>query len=168
MTRQKLLLTWLLYGLITPFLLLCQAAGLGRLYVGRVHPFILPCIAALPAVYTSRRGGILFGFFFGFLCDMLFAGAVPCFYLLSFMLCGFSAGLLSRRVISPGLLCSLLVSSLSLFLTDLFQLFLLSFRGDAPLAAAAAIFAREFLITIPFVFLLHPLYSRIGRLLADI
>lgn len=167
MTRQKLIFYWALYTLLALLLVLAQSL-LSHLEIGGVHPFVLPCVAVLTAVYTSRKGGCVFAFFFGFLCDMLFTGAIPFFYLLVFTLCAFGAGLLSHRFLSSGFLCSLLVCAVSVFITSLFQMFFLSFRSDIPFLAGMNLLALELALTIPFVLILHPIYSRTNRFLADV
>lgn len=168
MSQRKLFFYWGLYTFIALLLLLCQAFLLPHLRLWHIHPFLPPCIAAVTAVYTSRRGGVIFGFFLGFLCDMLFTGVFPCFYLLVFSLCAFGAGLLSHRFISPGLLCSLLVGTLSLFVTELLQLFFLSFGGNVSFLTVIRLLFIEIVITVPFLFVLHPLYSRVNRFLANV
>lgn len=167
MTRQKLIFYWALYTLLALLLLLLQSL-LSHLQISGIHPFLLPCAAVLTAVYTSRRGGCIFAFLFGFLCDMLFTGAIPCFYLLVFPLCAFGAGLLSRRFLSSGFFCSLLVCAASVFFTSLFQMFFLSFRNDVPFLSGMHLLALELALTVPFVLILHPLYSRTDRFLASV
>ncbi len=167
MARRKLIFYWLLYALLALFLVLVQSP-LSHLQLNGVHPFLLPCAAVLTAVYTSRKGGCIFAFLFGFLCDMLFTGAIPCFYLLVFTLCAFGAGFLSHRFLSPGFFCSLLVCAASVFFTSLFQMFFLSFRSDIPFLAGMHLLALEPALSVPFVLILHPLYSRIDRFLAGV
>lgn len=168
MTPRKLIFYWTLYALIALLLLQLQALLLSRLQINGVHPFLLPCIAVLTAVYTPRRGSGIFAFFFGFLCDMLFPGAIPCFYLLVFTLCAIGAGLLSHRFLSPGFFCSLLVCAAAVFLTALFQMFFLTFRSDISFLPGMHLLIQELALTVPFVLLLHPLYSRINRFLATV
>ena len=168
MARRKLIFYWSVYTLLALFLLVLQSRLLSRLQIGGVHPFILPCIAGMTAIYVSRKGGCVFAFLFGFLCDMLSAGAIPCFYLLLFTLCAFSAGFLSNRFLTPGFLCSTVVCGASVFLTSLFQMFFLSFRSGVPFLSGMNILALELLLSVPFVLLLHPLYSRLDRFLARV
>ena len=168
MAPRKLIFYWALYGFLALVLLLVQSLLLNHLQISGVHPFLLPCVAVLTAVYTSRRGGCIFAFLFGFVCDALFIGAIPCFYLLVFTLCAFGAGLLSHRFLSPGFFCSLLVSAVSVFFTSLFQMFFLSFRSDVPLLSGLHLLALELALTVPFILILHPLYSRIHRFLANV
>ena len=168
MTRRKLIFYWALYALLALLLVSVQSLLLSHLQIGGVHPFLLPCAAVLTAVYTSRKGGCVFAFLFGFFCDMLFTAAIPCFYLLLFTLFAFGAGLLSHRFLSPGFLCSLLVCSVSTFITSLFQMFCLSFRSDIPFLAGINLLALELVLSVPFVLILHPLYSRTSRFLANV
>ena len=166
MTRQKLIFYWALYGFIALLFLLLQSVLLNRLsLVHGVHPVLLPLLVGLTAIYTPRGGSAVFAFFFGFLCDMLFVGAIPCFYLLTFTLCAIAAGLLSHRFITPGFFCSLLMGGLSLLLTGLLQMFFLTFRTDVPFLAGITTLFTELLLSLPFLLLLHPIYSRINRFL---
>ena len=166
MTRKKLIFYWALYGFIALLFLLLQSVLLNRLsLVHGVHPVLLPLLVGLTAIYTPRGGSAVFAFFFGFLCDMLFVGAIPCFYLLTFTLCAIAAGLLSHRFITPGFFCSLLMGGLSLLLTGLLQMFFLTFRTDVPFLAGITTLFTELLLSLPFLLLLHPIYSRINRFL---
>ena len=168
MSQRKFVFYWFIYALAALLLVFLQSLLLSHLQIGGVHPFILPCIAGMTAIYVSRKGGCVFAFLFGFVCDMLFAGPISCFYLLLFTLCAFGAGLLAQRFLSPGFLCSLLVCGGSIFLTSLFQMFFLSFRSGIPFLSGINLLVLELLLSIPFVLLLHPLYSRLNRFLANV
>ena len=50
----------------------------------------------------------------------------------------------------------------------LFQMFFLSFRSDIPFLAGMNLLALELALTVPFVLILHPIYSRTNRFLADV
>ena len=165
MTRQKQIIIWTTYSFVALLLLLVQTSILNRIFIGNIHPILLPFVVAMTAIYTPPKGSVILGFFFGFACDMLFAGPIPCFYLLIFMLCAFLSGLLSRRFIAPGPLCSILMCALSLFLTDLFILFFLSFQCEMPLLSGIKLFLFELFYSIPFSLLLHVLYTGIKRFL---
>ena len=166
MTRKKLFFYWALYAFTALIFLLLQSILLNRLpIIHGIHPFSLPLLVGLTAIYTPRHGSAVFAFFFGFLCDMLFAGVIPCFYLLTFTLCAIGVGLLSHRFITPGFFCSLLMGGLSLLLTGLLQMFFLTFRTDVPFLAGITILFTELVLSLPFLLLLHPIYSRINRFL---
>ena len=165
MTRKKQIFYWTVYGLAALLLLFLQVVLLNRLSVRSVHPFLLPMLAGLTAIYTPRRGSAIFAFLFGFLCDMLFAGVIPFFYLLTFTLCAVGAGLVSHRFIAPGFLCSLLIGGSCLFLTGLLQMFFFTFKTEVSFPAGMAILFTELLLSLPFLLLLHPIYSRINRFL---
>ena len=167
MAPRKLIFYWSLYRLLALLLLLLQSVVLNHLQIQGIHPFVLPCLVGITAVYTSRRGSAVFAFLFGFLCDMLLVGAIPCFYLLTFTLCAFVTGLLCHRFLTPGFFSALLAGTLSFLVTDILQMFFLSFRGDLPFLPGMTLLLTEFLITLPFLFLLYPLYSRIDRFLAN-
>lgn len=169
MTRKKQIFYWTLYSFIALFFLLLQSILLNRLVIiHSVHPFLLPLLVSLTAIYTPRKASAVFAFLFGFLCDMFFIGVIPCFYLLAFTLCAICAGFLSHRFIAPGFLCSFLLGGLSLFLTSLLQMFFLSFQTEIPLLTGMTILFTELLFSLPFLLLLHPLYSRINRFLMRI
>ena len=169
MARAKLFFCWLLYAFAALFFLLLQSVVLNRLsFVSTFHPFLLPLLVGLTAIYTPRLGSAIFAFLFGFLCDMLFVGPIPCFYLLAFTLCAVCAGLLSHRFIAPGFLCSLLIGGLSLLLTNLLQIFFLSFQTEVPFLTCLTILFVDMFLSMPFLLLLHPIYSRINRLLTRI
>ena len=166
MTRKKLIFYWALYGFTALLFLLLQSVLLNRLSILHgIHPILLPLLVGLTAIYTPRGGSAVFAFFFGFLCDMLFVGAIPCFYLLTFTICAIAAGLLSHRFITPGFFCSFLMGGLSLLITDLLQMFFLTFQTEVPFLIGITVLLAELLLSLPFLLLLHPVYSRINRFL---
>ena len=168
MAPRKLIFYWSLYSVLALLLLLLQTAGLNHLEIRGIHPFLLPCLVGITAVYTSRKGSAVFAFLFGFLCDMLLVGVIPCFYLLTFTLCAFGTGLLSHRFIAPGFFSTLLAGTFSFLITGLLQMFFLTFQGSVPFLPGMILLLTEFVVTLPFLLLLCPLYSRIDRFLANV
>lgn len=168
MTRQKLIFYWAVYALMALLALLLQSVILNRLSFRSVHPFLLPCLVALTSIYTPRKGSACFAFLFGLLCDMLLVGPFSFFYLLCFSLCALGIGWLSHRFISPGVLCTLLMGTISLLFTGLMQMFFLSFQAEIPFLSGMLILLIELVITLPFLLCLYPLYSRVDRFLANV
>ena len=75
---------------------------------------MLPAVAAS---YEGLRRGSVFALVLGVVCDLLVVGPFDGFYTLAFTLAGVIAALIGENLLSPGFLCALVVSLLSLLLT---------------------------------------------------
>lgn len=146
--RRKFFFSWLLYGLCAVAMALLQTLLLSRLRIWGVHPFVLPCMAAVTATYLDRRNGMAFAAFWGFVCDLTMPAVIPCFYILTFMLSAFLSGQFAKRVMVPGFVCSMAAAALAMILNGLGELFFLSFRGAA-LGGGFFLLLRETLVTLP-------------------
>ena len=165
--RRKFFFAWLLFSLCALLAAAFQTALLSRLHIWGVHPFVLPCVAAVTATYCKQRDGISFAAFLGFLCDLAIPSVIPFFYLLTFALTAFLAEQLARRVMVPGFVCSVAVSAMAMVLGGLFTLFFLSFR-DGSLSGGFYLLLRETLVTLPAAIPLHLLLSRVSRYLSNV
>lgn len=163
MTRRMITIKWAVYGLWTLLLLLLQQLVLPGLRLGGVHPFLLPALAAIAASFEGRHQGPVYALVLGLVCDTLFPGAFPCFYAITLTLCAAASDLAARHVIMPGPVCSLLVSSGALVLTDLLNAIAFAYRCGTPFSSSLWLMLRELVITVPAAMLVHLVFSRVHR-----
>ena len=163
MTRRMTTLKWVFYALWTLVFLLVQQLVFPYLRIAGVHPFILPSLAAIAASFEGKREGPVYALVLGLVCDTLFTGAFPCFYAVVLTLSALLAGQAARRLIMPGAVCSLAVSSGALLLTDLFNAGAFTSSRGTPPGEAMRLTAREILLSLPFAMLVHLVFSRVHR-----
>ena len=159
MTRRATAIKWICYCLGALVLALVQSAVLVHVRIWGVHPFILPAIAVIPATLERSEQGLLYGAFFGLVCDLLTPVAgMPCFYFLVFLLGAAAAWLLSGQVIMAGVVCSLVVTGVCMLLCGLLHMAVLAGHSGAGLTAAGLLLGRELLVSLPFAAAAHPLF----------
>lgn len=164
MTRRDLIKKWAVYAVCAVVLTLVQAQALTHLTLWGVHPFLLPAIAVLPAAFERNEGAVLFAVFYGLVCDLLMPVAgLPCFYELAFFAAALASWVLSARVVTAGLFCSLTVTAASLLLCGLLHLLVLSAAGES-MTAALGLLVREALLTLPLTPLVHFPYRKVRQL----
>ena len=163
MTRRMPTLKWVFYALWTLVFLLVQQLMFPYLRIAGVHPFILPSLAAIAASFEGKREGPVYALVLGLVCDTLFTGAFPCFYAVVLTLSALLAGQAARRLIMPGVVCSLAVSAGALLLTDLFNAVAFTYSHGTPPGEAMWLTAREILLSLPFSMLVHLVFSRVHR-----
>lgn len=163
MYQRKLLYRWLFYAAASFFLLALQHLALRRVQLWGVHPFLLPVLPAVAAVWEDRQESLCAAAVFGLLCDLLLSPPIPCFYVLLFSVTALLSGLIAAHLIVPGIFCALATSGLALLLNGLLQSLILSYRGVAGLSAAAIITGRELVATLPLVPLVYLVYRLIHR-----
>ena len=145
MTRRATAIKWICYCLGALVLALVQSAVLVHVRIWGVHPFILPAIAVIPATLERSEQGLLYGAFFGLVCDLLTPVAgMPCFYFLVFLLGAAAAWLLSGQVIMAGVVCSVAV---------------MAGQSGFDMSAASWLALRELAVSLPFAAAVHPLLA---------
>ena len=162
-TRAELIRKWLLYSLASLFFLAVQSLLLARLRIFSLTPFLLPLIPAIIASLEQNVQALGFSLGFGILCDAALLGAFPCFYLLSSVLVALLADLVSRRVLTKGLLCSLLTGLAALLLANAINAAALFFSGGAAIHELLLRVAGVSLVSLFPVFFMHPLYAFLYR-----
>lgn len=163
MTSRTLTLKWFLFASATLLVALLDALAFSRISVFGFSPFVFPVMAALAASFEGPLQGSVYAMALGVLCDVTFTAPLPCVYTVSFTLCALAAAALSESVLRPGLLCSAVVSALSLFITASLCALILFFRRDADPSALFGTVLHEVVLSLPAVFLIHPLFSWIHK-----
>lgn len=151
LARNETIFKWFLYAAAALLCLTVQGALLQRVTVWGVIPFLCPLLAAIPATRESPAAGTVFALAVGVACDSLLPVPIPCFYTMVFPLVGLFSSLLSKGLLRPGFLCSLLSTAISFALTDGFACFLLWSRGKAAWETGAFLALREFCVASPLV-----------------
>ena len=149
LVRNEVLFKWTLYALAALLCLAVQGALLQRVTLWGVIPFLYPLAAVIPATFNAPAAGTAFALAVGVVCDLLLPGSLPCFYTLTFPLAGLGASLLSRSLLSAGVLCSLAAGAMAFFLTGSFHCLVLWAGGKAAWGAGAYLTLREFCVTAP-------------------
>ena len=156
MTRRDFLMKWLLYAAVTLLLMLLQSLVLTHIHLLDIHPFALPLLAGIIAVWEPQRECAFYGLVFGLVCDLTMPAAMPCLYPLSFPIAGLLVNFIARKLIMPGFWCSMVGAALALVVTDVLQALSQIYRhGSAAFAAAAALTGRELLLIVPLAPLLY-------------
>ena len=156
MTRRDFLMKWLLYAAVTLLLVLLQSLVLTHIHLLDIHPFALPLLAGIIAVWEPQRECAFYGLVFGLVCDLTMPAAMPCLYTLSFLIAGLLVNFIARKLIMPGFWCSMVGAALALVMTDVLQALSQIYRhGSADFAAAAALTGRELLLIVPLAPLLY-------------
>ena len=140
-----------------------QSLLLNRLSFWGIHPFLLPSLVAVAAAFESRRESFVFALILGTLCDLAMPGVIPCFYALVFPFCAVVSSIISRRLIVPGFVCSMVCCGISTGFCSLFYALLFAFSHTLTMVDALFLAARELLVTIPCYFLVHFLFRAIHR-----
>ena len=163
MTRRLLTIRWSFYGMTTVLILLLQSQVLGRISIWGVCPIVLGCLPAVSATREPAPHAVIYAIVLGAVCDTLFVAALPCFYTLLCVVAAVLSGIVARRVVAAGFLCSLLCCVVTLLLSGIFSS-LPMIHGGAPVGVAFGLLLREMLISLPFALvLIHPVFSRIHR-----
>lgn len=163
MTSRTLTLKWFLFASATLLVALLDAFAFSRISVFGFSPFVFPIMAALAASFEGPLQGSVYAMVLGALCDVTLTAPLPCVYTVSFTLCALASAALSEGVLRPGLLCSAVVSALSLLITASLCALILFFRSGADPAALLGAALHEAAISLPLVFLVHPLFLSIHK-----
>jgi len=163
MSRRDLTYKWAMYGGAVLAVVLVQSLVLNYIRVLSVHPFLLPMLVGIIAAYEGTQGGYTFGLIFGVLCDITIQAPVPCFFTLDFVVIALITSLIAKNLIAPGFLCTLVVSAVSLLLTQLFYTVIYTYRSIASSMGVLNLMGREMLVSMVLSPLLYLLFFRIFR-----
>lgn len=163
MSRRDLTIKWLLYAALTLPFLLIQQYLLNYLEVLGVHPFILPLLGAMVAIFESRGESAFFAVALGVLCDLLMPSVIPCFYTLSFLATALLVGLIVGRVIMPGFPCAFICSAIACVINSFLYLFFLVYSAKFVFSDALDLIGLELVLSLPAAIVLFPLYRWLYR-----
>ena len=128
-----------------------------------VKPFLPPLFVGVVTSLEEPRVGVGFGLLCGFLCDLTIAGTLPCVYTLAFTGAALLGAALAQNVLQSGVQRSLAVTALTFLVTDALNMLALALRARAPFGAMLAVAAREALVSLPLLALVHPVLLRLHR-----
>ena len=163
MTSRTLALKWFLFACASVLIAILDAFVLSRICVFGFSPFVFPILAALAASFEGPLQGSAYAMALGALCDVTLAAPLPCVYTIAFTLGALAAAALSESVLRPGLLCSAVVSAISLLITAASCALILFFRRGAEPSALLVAALHEVALSLPLVLLVHPLFLKIHR-----
>lgn len=163
MSRRDFLIKWLLYAAATLIFILLQSMVLTHIHILHIHPFLLPVLAAMVAVWEPQREGVMFCLLLGLLCDLTMPMTLPCFYTLAFLLSGLLVSFIALKFIMPGFWCTMLAAALSLLVTDILNLLCLTYLHGVSFLAFLSLTGRELLLTLPLAPLVYLPYHWIYR-----
>ena len=161
MPKSYLVFKWTVYSLATLGLFALQYLVLGHIRVLGLTPFLYPVLPAVAASYEGLRRGSVFALAVGVVCDLLLPGPFEGFFTLAFTLAALMAALIAENLLSPGFLCGLAVSALSLGITGALRLAVQALSGGGYLGLMARMVLTEALITLPAVIVVVPVYRLI-------
>ena len=164
MKQGNLFYRWLFYALAAAALMAVQSLALNGLRLWGVHPFLPPVLVGAVSACEDRQESLCAGAVFGLICDLLLPAVIPCFYTLAFSSTALLAGLIARRLLMPGLLCSTVSTLLALLLHGILYALFLSYSHEVAFSAAAELIGKELLLSLPLIlpvyYLLRPIHLR--------
>jgi len=162
MSQRDLFYKWLFYSLLGLFWLSVQQLLLNRLTIWNgIHPFILPMVPAMAAIFERRQESCFFAIGAGLLCDLLLPGSPPCLYTVIFLFTALLSGLIAGRVIVHGFLCAFVCSVAAIVLSNLFHCIFFSPSTEFTAATALSLAGRELLLSLPLFPLLFLSFRKI-------
>ena len=161
MPKSYLVFKWTVYSLATLALFALQYLVLDNIQVLGLTPFLYPVLPAVAASYEGLRRGSVFALAVGLVCDLLLPGPFEGLYATAFTLAALNAALIAENLLSPGFLCGLAVSAVSLGITAGMRLAVQFLSGDGYLGLMSRMALGETLITLPAILVVVPVYRLI-------
>ena len=158
MPKSYLIFKWTVYSLATLALFALQYLVLDNIQVLGLTPFLYPVLPAVAASYEGLRRGSVFALAVGLVCDLLLPGPFEGFYAIAFTLAALIAALIAENLLSPGFLCGLAVSAVSLGITAGMRLAVQFLSGGGYLGLMSRMALVETLITLPAILVVVPVY----------
>ena len=161
MPKSYLIFKWTVYSLATLGFFALQYLVLDHIRVWDLTPFLYPLLPAVAASYEGLRRGGFFALAVGVVCDLLLPGPFEGFFTLAFAIAAVISALIAENLLSPGFLCGLAVSAVSLAVTGAFRLAAALLSGGRYLGLMSWMVLAEALITLPAVLAVVPVYRLI-------
>ncbi len=156
MPKRYLVFRWCIYALATLVLSFFQLLVADHVSLYGITPFLAPMLVGVVSSYEGSRAGPIFALAFGILCDLGTTSPAAGFFTFTFTLAALVAALVAERLFSPGFLCSLASTAVCYLITALARFVLLASSGAV--GAAAVLAVEEFLISLPFLLVVFPVY----------
>ena len=118
MSRRDTIWKWVFYTAGVFLLLLLQGLALDHISLLHVHPYLPPVMVAVLAMFEGAYGGMGVALAMGLLFDLTQPGLIPCFHILAFFLAALAAAAVANYLITPGLLCAVLMGLAALVITN--------------------------------------------------
>ena len=141
MSRRDTIWKWVFYTAGVFLLLLLQGLVLDHISLLHVHPYLPPVMVAVLAMFEGAYGGMGVALAMGLLFDLTQPGLIPCFHILAFLLAALAAAAVANYLITPGLLCAVLMG--------------LAYQQGVAFSAASSLAGREILVTLPLTVLVY-------------
>ena len=161
MPKSYLIFKWTVYSLATLVFFAFQYLVLNNIRVMGLTPFLYPILPAVAASYEGLGRGGFFALGVGLVCDLLLPGPIEGFFTLAFTVAALLSALIAENLLSPGFLCGLAVSAVSLAVTGALRLTVAFLSGGGYLGLMARMVLTEALITLPAVIVVVPVYRLI-------
>lgn len=164
MPKRYIVFKWLAYALATAALLLFQLLAVYRIRLWGLTPYLPPIIVGAAASFEGRSASPFFAATFGLLCDLTAAAPpFPGFFCLTFTLSAALASFVTETLFSRDLLGCLVAAAMCSALTGLLRVLVLSAGGQPAFAAMCSVAAREFLISLPLLIVVYPVFRWVHR-----
>ena len=150
MSRRDTIWKWVFYTAGVLLLLLLQELVLDHISLLHVHPYLPPVMVAVLAMFEGAYGGMGVALTMGLLFDLTQPGLIPCFHILAFLLAA-----VANYLITPGLLCAVLMGVAALVITNGLQILLMTYQQRVAFSAASSLAGREILVTLPLTVLVY-------------
>ncbi len=163
--HRQSIIKWCMYGLLLWFVCAIQISL--PLRVSDVHAVPIIAMAVVAAVLEGPRGGAVYGFFAGLLCDAFTAGADG-FFAIYMLIAGYVVGAVVRRYFRVSLMTALIWAFAAHAVADLlYFLFFMLIPGRAGPSALAQVALPELLLTLPYVPFIYLISRGIHRRLTE-
>ena len=148
MSRRDTIWKWVFYTAGVLLLLLLQGLALDHISLLHVHPYLPPVMVAVLAMFEGAYGGMGVALAMGLLFDLTF-------HILVFLLAALAAAAVANYLITPGLLCAVLMGAAALVITNGLQILLMTYQQGVAFSAASSLAGREILVTLPLTALVY-------------
>ena len=138
MSRRDTIWKWVFYTAGVLLLLLLQGLALDHISLLHVHPYLPPVMVAVLAMFEGAYGGMGVALAMGLLFDLTQPGLIPCFHILVFLLAALAAAAVANYLITPGLLCAVLMGAAALVITNGLQILLMTYQQGVAFSAGGA------------------------------
>lgn len=162
--KRYLVIKWAVYALATAGLLLFQLLVVHHIRLWGLTPYLPPVLVGAAASFEGRSSSPFFAAALGLLCDLTTASPpMPGFFCLTFTLSAALASFVTEALFSRDLPGCLVASAICLALTGILRVLVLSAGGHLAFAAMCSVAAREFLISLPLLLVVYPIFRRVHK-----